>query len=258
MPTSPRSWLYRLYDRRIAAELEPSGRLPRHVGVITDGNRRWAKEFGTTTEDGHRMGAQRIVELIDWCDELGIEVVTLYVLSKENLQRSAEEVAILGTIIGDMVDDIARRDGSEVRLVGDLTLLPDELRARLATAAEASTAGDRALIRVNIAAGYGGRQEIVAAVRELLRDSLEEGRSLEQAIESVTEEGISEHLYTKGLPDPDLIIRSSGEQRLSGFLIWQSAYTEFYFCEAYWPAFRRTDFLRALRAYAERNRRYGK
>jgi short-chain Z-isoprenyl diphosphate synthase len=240
MPTSPRSWLYRLYDRRIAAELEPSGRLPRHVGVITDGNRRWAKEFGTTTEDGHRAGAQRIVELIGWCDELGIEVVTLYVLSKENLQRSADEVRVLGTIIGDM------------------SLLPDALRTRLARAADASTSHARARIRVNIAAGYGGRQEIVAAVRELLQDSLDEGRSLEQAIESVTEEGISEHLYTKGQPDPDLIIRSSGEQRLSGFLIWQSAYTEFYFCEAYWPAFRRTDFLRALRAYAERNRRYGK
>ncbi|HLS33070.1 MAG TPA: polyprenyl diphosphate synthase, partial [Brevibacterium sp.] len=124
--------------------------------------------------------------------------------------------------------------------------------------ADASTAHADARVRVNIAAGYGGRQEIVAAVRELLRESLDEGRSLEHAIDSVTEDGISEHLYTKGQPDPDLIIRSSGEQRLSGFLIWQSAYTEFYFCEAYWPAFRRTDFLRALRAYAERNRRYGK
>lgn len=258
MRTSPRSWLYRLYNRRIAAGLEPTGRLPRHVGVITDGNRRWAKEFGTTTEDGHRTGAQRIVEFIGWCDELGIEVVTLYVLSKENLQRSADEVRILGSIIGDMVDAIAQRQGTEVHLVGDLSLLPDALRSRLAEAAGASAPRDRARIRVNIAAGYGGRQEIVAAVRELLQESADAGRSLEQAIESVTEDGISEHLYTKGQPDPDLIIRSSGEQRLSGFLIWQSAYTEFYFCEAYWPAFRRTDFLRALRAYAERNRRYGK
>jgi len=258
MPTSPRSWLYRLYNRRIAAGLEPSGRLPRHVGVITDGNRRWAKEFGTTTEDGHRAGAKRIVEFIGWCDELGIEVVTLYVLSKENLQRSEAEVQALGTIIADMVDDIAQRDGIEVSLVGDLALLPLDLRDRLERAADASTAHADARVRVNIAAGYGGRQEIVAAVRELLRESLDEGRSLEHAIDSVTEDGISEHLYTKGQPDPDLIIRSSGEQRLSGFLIWQSAYTEFYFCEAYWPAFRRTDFLRALRAYAERNRRYGK
>src|SRR5699024_157967 len=250
MPTSPRSWLYRLYNRRIAAGLEPSGRLPRHVGVITDGNRRWAKEFGTTTEDGHRAGAKRIVEFIGWCDELGIEVVTLYVLSKENLQRSEAEVQALGTIIADMVDDIAQRDGIEVSLVGDLALLPLDLRDRLERAADASTAHADARVRVNIAAGYGGRQEIVAAVRELLRESLDEGRSLEHAIDSVTEDGISEHLYTKGQPDPDLIIRSSGEQRLSGFLIWQSAYTEFYFCEAYWPAFRRTDFLRALRAYA--------
>ncbi|SMY12352.1 isoprenyl transferase [Brevibacterium jeotgali] len=258
MPTSPRSWLYRLYNRRIAAGLEPSGRLPRHVGVITDGNRRWAKEFGTTTEDGHRAGAKRIVEFIGWCDELGIEVVTLYVLSKENLQRADDEVEALGTIIADMVDDIAQRDGIEVNLVGDLALLPQPLRARLEGAVEASTDHARARVRVNIAAGYGGRQEIVTAVRELLRESLDEGRPLEDAIESVTEDGISEHLYTKGQPDPDLIIRSSGEQRLSGFLIWQSAYTEFYFCEAYWPAFRRTDFLRALRSYAERNRRYGK
>ncbi|GAA2086487.1 MULTISPECIES: polyprenyl diphosphate synthase [Brevibacterium] len=262
MQPQPPRWLYRLYNRRIAAGLEPTGRLPRHVGVITDGNRRWAKEFGQTTADGHRAGAQRILQFIDWCDELGIEVVTLYVLSKENLQRSEEEVSVLGAIIGDLVDDIAGRDGCEVRLVGDLGLLPEGLRERL-TAAARSSAGrengrEPARIRVNIAAGYGGRQEIVTAVRELLREGEAAGMSLSEAIESVTEQGISEHLYTKGQPDPDLIIRSSGEQRLSGFLIWQSAYTEFYFCEVYWPAFRRTDFLRALRDYAERGRRYGK
>ncbi|WP_029089666.1 isoprenyl transferase [Brevibacterium album] len=262
MQPQPPKWLYRLYNRRIAAGLEPTGRLPRHVGVITDGNRRWAREFGQTTVDGHRAGAQKILQFIGWCEELGIEVVTLYVLSKENLQRSAEEVSALGGIIGDLVDDIAARDACEVRLVGDLGMLPEDLRGRLTAAAEASTAGPggagAARVRVNVAAGYGGRQEIVNAVRELLTERAEAGESLEQAIEAVTEEGISEHLYTKGQPDPDLIIRSSGEQRLSGFLIWQSAYTEFYFCEVYWPAFRRTDFLRALRDYAERGRRYGK
>lgn len=258
MSPSPVRWLYRLYDRRVAARLEPADRLPRHIGVITDGNRRWAKEFGQTTADGHRAGAEKILEFLGWCEELGIEVVTLYVLSKENLQRSAEEVRLLGEVIGDLVERIAARRDFAVKLVGDPEALPEELRTRLAAAAESSADAAGARVCVNVAVGYGGRQEIVAAVRSLLEELRATGMSFEDAIAAVSEEGISEHLYTKGQPDPDLIIRSSGEQRLSGFLIWQSAYTEFYFCEAHWPAFRRTDFLRALRDFGRRSRRFGR
>ncbi|MBU8577983.1 isoprenyl transferase [Brevibacterium luteolum] len=262
MAGSPLGWLYRLYDRRVKRQLEhgdDAAAIPRHVGVITDGNRRWAKEFGKTTADGHRMGAGKIVEFLGWCEELGVEVVTLYVLSKENLARSADEVAALTEIISDLVDQIAGKPSVSVQLVGDLATIPEPLRTRLADAQERSNSeGHGKRMTVNVAVGYGGRQEIVNAVKCLLREHAAAGENIEEIIEALSEEEISKHLYTKGQPDPDLIIRSSGEQRLSGFMMWQSAYSEFYFCEAYWPDFRRTDFLRAVRAYGNRNRRFGR
>jgi short-chain Z-isoprenyl diphosphate synthase len=250
----PVNLLYRLYERRLKRELDKSVPVPRHVGVITDGNRRWAREFGATTADGHRAGAAKIVEFLGWCFEIDVEIVTLYVLSKENLARSAEEVSILIEIISDLVEKIAALDGVGVQLVGDLEIVPADLRARL----EAVTTDSDCGMRVNVAVGYGGRQEIVNAVRSLLRARNDDGTDLETIISELSPEQIGEHLYTKGQPDPDLIIRSSGEQRLSGFLMWQSAYSEFYFCEAYWPDFRRTDFLRAVRDYGLRQRRFGK
>lgn len=250
----PVSLLYRLYERRLLRELDRSVPVPRHVGVITDGNRRWAKEFGATTADGHRAGAEKIVEFLGWCSEIDVDIVTLYVLSKENLARSADEVAILIEIISDLVEKIAALDGVGVRLVGDLDIVPTELRSRL----EAVTSEGDCEMRVNVAVGYGGRQEIVNAVKSLLKTRTGEGADLETIISELSPEQIGEHLYTKGQPDPDLIIRSSGEQRLSGFLMWQSAYSEFYFCEAFWPDFRRTDFLRAVRDYGLRQRRFGK
>ncbi|GAA4285164.1 polyprenyl diphosphate synthase [Brevibacterium daeguense] len=260
MMGTPRSWLYRLYDRRIKQEIGPGEQVPRHVGVITDGNRRWAKEFGTTTEHGHRMGADKIIEFLQWCEEIGVEVVTLYVLSKENLARPASEVAALTSIISEMVDRIADRDVVSIQLVGDLRVIPEPLRSQLAAAQQRSAAGDQTAktMTVNIAVGYGGRQEIVDAVRSWLEEQRAAGAGLKDVIGALSEDVISEHLYTKGQPDPDLIIRTSGEQRLSGFMMWQSAYSEFYFCEVYWPDFRRTDFLRAVRSYGRRNRRYGR
>lgn len=250
-------WLYRVYNRQIVRELAPSDRIPRHVGVITDGNRRWAKEFGATTEQGHRAGAQKIVQFLGWCDEIGVEVVTLYVLSRENLQRSEAEVDALVEIISDLAHQIAAAEEYRVNLVGDLAVLPADLQAKLQDA-QVESARTHSRVHVNIAVGYGGRQEIVRAVKSLLRAELARGKSIDEVIDALTEDSVSEHLYTKGQPDPDLIIRSSGEQRLSGFLMWQSAYSEFYFCEAYWPAFRKTDFLRAVRDYSQRQRRYGK
>ncbi|MEX5259251.1 isoprenyl transferase [Kocuria sp. CPCC 205263] len=246
--------LYRFYERRLSAELDPR-RLPKHVGVLVDGNRRWAKQFGASTTDGHKAGAQKIVEFLGWCRELDIEVVTLYILSTENLKRPAAELEPLLEIISDLMGTLTETGICRVQPVGALEMLPPRLAACLADLTE-RTAGN-AGPHLNIAVGYGGRQEIVDAVREVLTDALDAGADVRELAQSLSVEDISQHLYTRGQPDPDLLIRTSGEQRLSGFLMWQSAYSEYYFCEALWPDFRRVDFLRALRDYASRQRRFG-
>ena len=229
--------------------------LPQHIGVMLDGNRRWAKAVGRDTAHGHRAGAANIEPLLTWCDEVGIEVVTLWLLSTDNLNRPARELEPLLEIIVEAVDSLADQRRWRLHPVGALDLLPDAAAKRLKAAAEA-TADVEGMI-VNVAVAYGGRREIADAVRSLLRRAAEEGASLEDVARSVTTESIADHLYTAGQPDPDLVIRTSGEQRLGGFLLWQSAKSEFYFCEAYWPDFRHVDFLRAMRAYAARHRRYG-
>ncbi len=229
--------------------------LPQHVGVMLDGNRRWAKAVGRDSAHGHEAGAANIEPLLGWCDEVGIEVVTLWLLSTDNLNRPAAELEPLLAIIEDAVDALAVQRRWRLHPVGALDLLPDHTAARLKAAAEATSDVDGML--VNVAVGYGGRREIADAVRSLLHEHAAKGTSLEQLAQIIDVEHISDHLYTKGQPDPDLVIRTSGEQRLGGFLLWQSAKSEFYFCEAYWPDFRRVDFLRAIRAYAERERRFG-
>ncbi len=253
-----RDVVYGFYERRLAASLERSGAaVPRHVGVIVDGNRRWAKELGLDDPNhGHRVGARKIVDLLDWCDQAGVELVTLWLLSTDNLSRPEPELAPLLRIIERLVADLTAPENRwTLRIVGALDLLPDATASVLKEAA-AGTEG-RLGVQVNVAVGYGGRREIADAVRSMLQAHAAEGRSLEEVADLLDVEHISEHLYTKGQPDPDLVIRTSGEQRLSGFLLWQSAHSEFYFCEAFWPDFRRVDFLRALRAYAARQRRFG-
>lgn len=245
--------LHRVYDRRLAKELEPD-RLPRHVGVIVDGNRRWAKASGATTEEGHRQGAARITELLSWCEDLGIPLVTVWMLSTDNFSRPAAELESLYEIIAGAVEECTAA-GYTVRVTGSAHLLPPRVHQRIQAVQEAA-APPRAL-RVNLAIGYGGREEIVDAVRELIREGGAAGRTPEQIAETISIEAIGEHLYTRGQPDPDLIIRTSGEQRMSGFLLWQSVHSEFWFCETYWPGFRRTDFLRALREFGRRERRFG-
>ena len=246
--------LYGLYERRLATSLPPAV-IPRHIGVILDGNRRWARTVGLDHSTGHRRGADHIADLLRWSEEVGVEVVTLWMLSTDNLARPADELAELLGIITDAVGDLAATGRWRLQMVGALELLPDAAASAL-RAAEARTAGVVGL-HVNVAVGYGGRREIADAVRAMLREHAGNGTSLEELADSFSVEHIAEHLYTKGQPDPDLVIRTSGEQRLGGFLLWQSAHSEFYFCEAYWPDFRHVDFLRALRAYAERERRFG-
>jgi short-chain Z-isoprenyl diphosphate synthase len=246
--------IYSAYERRLFRQLRDKP-LPRHVGVMLDGNRRWARMRGADSAEGHRAGADNIANLLTWCEEVGVEVVTLWLLSTDNLSRDPEELETLLGIIEDVVAELAGTGRWRINPVGALELLPEPTVQRLRDAADA-TAGVDGLL-VNIAVGYGGRREIADAVRALLRDHADQGTSIEELAEILDVEHISEYLYTKGQPDPDLVIRTSGEQRISGFLMWQSAHTEFYFCEAYWPDFRRVDFLRALRAYGDRHRRYG-
>jgi len=250
----PGDVLYTAYERQLVKGLPPE-RLPRHVGLMLDGNRRWAKKRGANTAHGHKAGADNIEPLLTWCEELGIEVVTLWLLSTDNLKRSETELAPLLAIIEDVVDELSAAGNRRFNLVGALGLLPEATRTRLENAVSATQDGDGMV--VNIAVGYGGRQEIVDAFRAILLDAAERGEDMTQLAQRLTIDSVGDYLYTKGQPDPDLVIRTSGEQRLGGFLLWQSAHSEFYFCEAFWPDFRRVDFLRAVRAYAERERRFG-
>jgi len=249
-----REVLYGAYERRLAAAL-PLDRLPRHVGVILDGNRRWARAAGIGLTSGHRRGADKIDEFLGWCAELRIDVVTLWLLSTDNLARPQDELAPLLQIIEGAVSELAASRRWRINPVGALDLLPDAT-ARSLKEAQAATADISGLL-VNVAVGYGGRREIADAVRALLHEHASRGTSIEDLANLLDIEHIAEHLYTRGQPDPDLVIRTSGEQRLSGFLLWQSAHSELFFCEAYWPDFRRVDFLRAVRSYADRERRFG-
>jgi short-chain Z-isoprenyl diphosphate synthase len=222
---------------------------------MLDGNRRWARAVGADTAHGYRAGAANIEPLLGWCEEVGVEVVTLWLLSTDNLNRPRQQLDGLLRVIADAVDSLAVQQRWRLHPVGALDLLPDEVAVRLKDAEEATREVDGLL--VNVAVGYGGRREIADAVRSLLQEQAGQGMTIEQLAETIDVEHIARHLYTRGQPDPDLVIRTSGEQRLGGFLLWQSAQSEFYFCEAYWPDFRRVDFLRAVRAYAHRERRYG-
>jgi len=249
-----RGLAYRLYEHRIEKSLSPQS-IPRHVGVMCDGNRRWARSAGLAdVSSGHQAGADKIFEVLQWCRQSGVEVVTLWLLSTDNLARPAAELEPLLRIIEETVRELVAQNW-HLNPMGALDLLPADTAQVLKDAGEA-TATQTGLL-VNVAVGYGGRREIADAVRSLLQDHATRGTTIEELAEVLDVEHISEHLYTAGQPDPDLVIRTSGEQRLGGFLLWQSAHSEFYFCDAYWPAFRRVDFLRALRSYAARHRRFG-
>ncbi|MEY9950219.1 polyprenyl diphosphate synthase [Kitasatospora sp. GAS1066B] len=255
--------LYALYARRLRRQLrdrQRGGRLPEHIGLIMDGNRRWAKQMGMASPSlGHKYGAEHVEEVLSWCEALEIRHVTVFVCSTENLRRRGDaEVAFLMRLIEQVVaDKLAGPDARwRVHIAGTLDVLPDSTAHVLKHAVDA-TRDCATGAHVTLAIGYGGRQEVIDAMRELMTERAEAGESLTDLAASLTAEDLSGHLYTAGRPDPDLVIRTSGEQRLSNFLLWQSAYAELYFCEAYWPAFREVDFLRAVRSFAARQRRYG-
>jgi short-chain Z-isoprenyl diphosphate synthase len=225
--------------------------------MIIDGNRRWARQAGLeTAAHGHRAGAAKMREFLEWCDDLGVSVVTLYLLSSDNLtNRKSDELSALIDIIAELADDLSRYRDWRVQHVGTTAGLPESLVAALAGAEERTVANKG--LHVNLAVGYGGRKEITDAMRSIVAAHSAEGGSLETLADLLTPDMIGEHLYTGGQPDPDLVIRTSGEQRLSDFMLWQSAHSEFYFVEALGPDLREVDFLRAVRDFSRRQRRYG-
>lgn len=252
--------LYRVYESLLERQVR-SARLPRHVGVILDGNRRYAQERGDAPAVGHAAGARKIHEFLSWSHELDLPYVTLWMLSTDNLERDDDELRALLDIIGETVGELAAHPdatarGQRVSAVGALDLLPDDVRRRLKEAEEATA--DNQGMHVQLAVGYGGRREITDAMRSMLLEHAARGDDIEQIAAELTPEHLERHLYSTDIPDPDLIIRTSGEIRLSGFMLWQSAHSEFHFADPYWPAFRRIDFLRALRDYQARTRRFGR
>ena len=253
--------LYWLYERRLLRQIR-AGEAPQHVGIILDGNRRYARKHRLADPcEAYNIGAEKLDDVLAWCAELQIRAVTLWVCSIDNLRRSPDEVsgilAAVETKIGELAADPAiGRLGVRVKAVGRLDLLPASTVAVLREA-EAATAAHTGL-KLTIAIAYGGREEIADAVRDLIRERIGRGASLEAIAAEITPEAIDGHLYTAGLPNLDLIIRTSGEIRLSGFLLWQSAHSEFYFSDVDWPEFRKVDFLRAVRSFQQRQRRFGR
>ncbi|GAA1899069.1 polyprenyl diphosphate synthase [Asanoa iriomotensis] len=245
-----KSLAQRIYEGRLRRGLTV---VPRHVAIVTDGNRRWARQMGyAEAATGHRHGAAHLDRVLGWCDEVGISCVTVYAASADNLRkRSSGEVDHLLALIEEACRERLSRPSSRwsVRTAGRVDMLPDSTRAALKSAVEATLDRPSTL---TVAIGYDGREEVVEAVRRHLFSAAALGESPASLAARFAPADIDGHLYTSGLPDPDLVIRTSGEQRMSGFLLWQAAFSELYFCDVYWPGFRKIDFLRALRAYAVR------
>ncbi|UQN07311.1 isoprenyl transferase [Deinococcus sp. QL22] len=249
------------YEQRLAREVKAHGKLPRHLGLILDGNRRFARAAGVQREVGHSFGADKAHEVLQWCLELGIPAATIWVLSTDNAGRDAEELAHILSLLEREARNLAtdpriHANRVRVRAIGQHHAFPAQVLDALKDLEEKTAGYDG--MRLNIAVGYGGREEIVDAVKLHLQAQAAAGLTLEQAADALEPDHISAHLYTADTPDPDFIIRTSGEIRLSGFMLWQSVYSEYYFCDVYWPGFRRVDFLRALRDFQGRERRFGR
>ena len=251
-------FLYSVYERRLLREIDPA-RLPRHIGVILDGHRRYARAEGLPDyQASYRKGMQRFEEFLGWTTEPRIPAITAWVLSPQNLERPSEELDPYFEVLIELfarLGPLAERYDLHIRPIGRMDLLPDHL-VTAATALEAACPSGKATL--NIALGYGGREEIVDAARRLVSDLVTAGVPPDELAEHVTDESLGAHMYSPDVPDADLIIRTSGESRMSGFLLWQSAYSEFAFVDVFWPQFRRVDYLRTLRDFSRRDRRFGR
>jgi short-chain Z-isoprenyl diphosphate synthase len=252
---------YSVYAYRLG-QIAATWRKPHHIGVIMDGNRRFARQRRLADiSEGHAYGARHLYNVLQWCRDFDIRVMTVWALSLDNFGRSDNELAALLELFEEKFREIVsheeiHRYRVKVRYIGSFERLPASLQAAI-DAAQAATADYDDFV-LNVAIAYGGREEITDAFRRHLIDEAQAGRTLADVARDLQPSSIDRYLYTSGLPDPELIIRTSGEVRIGGFLLWQSVYSEFYFCDTYWPAFRRIDFLRALRSFDQRQRRYGK
>jgi tritrans,polycis-undecaprenyl-diphosphate synthase [geranylgeranyl-diphosphate specific] len=233
------------------------GNMPEHLAVILDGNRRYARQRGLDLWIGHKFGAEKVKDFLDWAFEAGIKIVTFYVFSTENFMRTRREVEEIMKLAVEKLEEVLidkriHKHKVKVKAIGRINLLPEKVQTAIRKVEEATKHYDG--YQLNVAIGYGGRAEIVDAIKEIAK----EVKSGKIAVDDIDEKLIENYLYTSGIPDPALVIRTSGEERLSGFLLWQSAYSELYFCDVYWPAMRKIDFWRALRTYQMRERRFGK
>ncbi|NHJ48461.1 MAG: di-trans,poly-cis-decaprenylcistransferase [Asgard group archaeon] len=248
--------IYRFYERRLRNQIK-NGPKPHHIGVILDGNRRFARKKGLDVKEGHFFGAKKVEELLKWCLQIDIKIMTLYVFSTENFNRSNEEVSRIMELLVLKLQEINKNqmimdNKVKVRIIGRREHLSPVI-IDLINQIEGKTKDfDNHLL--HIALSYGGRAEIVDAVKKIAHKV----KQNEMDVNEINEKIIEKNLYTEGIPDPDLIIRTSGEERLSGFLLWQGAYSELYFTDIYWPAFRKIDLWRAIRIYQQRERRHGK
>jgi short-chain Z-isoprenyl diphosphate synthase len=251
--------VYRFYTHRLRNEVL-SRPPPEHVAVILDGNRRWASSSGLLEPGaGHQAGADKVDELIEWCARLDVKQVTVWAMARENMARSGEEIEALLDVIARKLEALAelhREHPIRIRVLGRRADLPDRLRRTVDTAERTTATNDG--LRLNVAVGYSGRDELVDAVRALVSSLAASGHAPSELPRLITADSLAQHLYMAGEPDPDLIIRTSGEQRLSGFLPWQGSHSELYFTDVYWPAFRELDFLRAIRSFQQRDRRFGR
>jgi len=248
--------IYKFYEKRLWNQIKKGPR-PQHIGVILDGNRRFARKKGLDEKEGHFFGAEKVEELLIWCLRFGIKIITLYVFSTENFNRTPEEVEKIMQLLVKKLNKINKdpmivNNRVKVKIIGRRDTLSESIIKLIDDIEEKTKDYDQHIL--NVALSYGGRAEIVDAVRKIAKKVQEK----EIKITEINEGTINDHLYTEGIPDPDLIIRTSGEERLSGFLLWQSAYSELYFTDIYWPAFRKIDLWRAIRIYQQRERRYGK
>ena len=248
---------YKLYERWLWSQVK-NGEKIEHIAIILDGNRRWASENELNPWLGHKKGAETVEQLLDWCERLGVKFVTLYTFSTENFRRSPEEIMAIMKIAEEkfrklLTDERIHRNKVHVKVIGRVNLLPESLQQLIAEVEKATEDYDQQFL--NFAFAYGGRAEIVDAAK-IIAEKVKDG---ELILDDVNEKTFEKYLYTAHMSnqEPDLIIRTSGEERLSGFLLWQSAYSELAFLDVYWPDFRLIDLLRAIRTFQTRKRRYG-
>jgi len=251
------SIIYKIYERILWNQIK-DGNKPKHLGVILDGNRRWGSERSISLQSAHQFGADKVEDLLDWCLDIDIKTITIYSFSTENFNRSPKEVDNLISLFNERLDKLLcderiHRNKVQIRAIGRINLLPDSTQRLIKKVEEATK--DYNNHYLNIALAYGGRAEIIDAIKKIVHE-VETGNL---SIAHIDEDIVENHLYTSHLPqsEPDLIIRTSGEERLSGFLLWQGAYSELFFIDVYWPDFRRIDLWRAVRTYQQRERRHG-